>query len=209
MNFGRVAAVIATAILALGAVAPSHAQAGMRVGYIDIDDVYNRSDTKKANDDKLQDLSKSLNTRLGSLDDAALLPSATWQQLKTLLEKPKPTADDTSQINAIQNQIKSLDTELKTLQQTTSPTDAQRNRLNELTGNGTANQGNLQNAKNDYEREFAKMQMDLQDQAIAAIKKAADQVAKAQHLDVILNKAALIAGGTDVTEDVVKQINKK
>ncbi len=56
MNFGRVAAVIATAILALGAVAPSHAQAGMRVGYIDIDDVYNRSDTKKANDDKLQDL---------------------------------------------------------------------------------------------------------------------------------------------------------
>ncbi|HEY3414571.1 MAG TPA: OmpH family outer membrane protein [Armatimonadota bacterium] len=215
-HFGS-AMMIAAGLLALGAIAPAGAQSNVTVGYIEMEKVFNGADAKKAGEDKVNNLAKTLTDREGLLKDAAFLPPKTWLEYRGLLEKEKPEGADTTSLTTIKGQITALDTELKTLQQTTPAlTDAQKARLNELNGNATANTGNLQQVDADYAAQISKLQLDLRGSIIKEIQTAAAQVMKNKSISVVLNKQAaagddgqllVVAGGVDMTDDVLKQVN--
>jgi Skp family chaperone for outer membrane proteins len=211
-------AVATTAFLGFIALGSATAQQpAVKVGYIDMEGVFNRCDARKAGDEQMQALAGRLRERLSTLRDAALLPSNTWQSMRSLLEKDKLTDAEAAQLTAIKAQVTQFDDELKKLQQTTSPTDAQKARLNELQGNMTANAGNLQVAAGDYDKQIGKLQLDLRNQIVADIQKAAEVVCKQQGCLVILARAMaiaedtsqlfVVAGGVDLTDAVVKQVN--
>jgi Skp family chaperone for outer membrane proteins len=217
----RITTVIATGLLALCAFAPVRAQSTVTIGYIDMEAIFNQSEARKAGEDKVNNLARTLSQREQTLQDAKLLAPATWQKYKLLLEKDKPTADDQKQLTDIQSQLTALDTELKGLQQPAGGqlTDAQRGRLNELNGNGTANLGNLQTVDTDYGNQLAKLQSDLRDAIVKTIQTAAQKVASDKKVAVILNKQVavgdnipqvlVVAGGVDLTDDVLKAVNGK
>lgn len=214
-HFGS-AMMIAAGLLALGAVAPAGAQSNGAVGYIEMEKVFNGADAKKAGEDKVNNLAKSLADREQLLKDASFLAPKTWLEYRGLLEKDKPAAADTTALTTIKAQVTALDTELKTLQQTTTATDAQKARLNELNGNATANTGNLQGVDSDYAAQISKLQLDLRGSIIKDIQTATAQVMKAKNVAVVLNKQValgddgqllVVAGGVDLTDDVLKQVN--
>jgi len=86
-----------------------------------------------------------------------------------------------------------------------------------LNGNGTANLGNLQTVDQDYGMQIAKLQTDLRDQIVKSIETAAKKVADDKKIAVVLNKSVsvndvapqllVVAGGVDLTADVLKQVN--
>jgi Skp family chaperone for outer membrane proteins len=214
-HFGA-AMMFAAGLAALGAVLPAGAQTTSPVGYIDMEKVFNGADAKKAGEDKVNELAKKFAEREQSLKDASLLSPKTWQEYRALLEKEKPAPADTTALATIKTQLAALDTELKTLQQTTPSSDAQKARLNELNGNVTANSGNLQSVDGDYAQQLSKLQTDLRAAIIKEIQTATAQVMKNRNLSVVLNRAAsmgedaqllVVAGGTDLTDDVLKQVN--
>lgn len=210
------AMMIAAGLAAMGAMAPAGAQSNPTVGYIEMEKVFNGADAKKAGEDKVNNLAKSLADREGMLKDSSLLPPKTWQDYRTLLEKDKLTPAETTTLTGIKSQVTALDAELKALQQTTQATDAQKARLNELNGNVTANSGNLQSVDADYAQQISKLQTDLRTGIIKDIQTAAAQVMKSKNVSVVLNKQVsigddgqllLVAGGLDLTDDVLKQVN--
>jgi Skp family chaperone for outer membrane proteins len=214
-HFGT-AMMIAAGLAASGAMTPAGAQSNPSVGYIQMEKVFNGADAKKAGEDKVNELAKSLADREGLLKDASLLSPKTWQDYRTLLEKDKLTPADTMTLTGIKSQVTALDAELKTLQQTPQATDAQKARLNELNGNVTANSGNLQSVDGDYAQQISKLQTDLRSGIIKDIQTAAAQVMKSKNVSVILNKQVsvgddgqllVVAGGLDLTDDVLKQVN--
>lgn len=218
MKLLRTATVIAAGIAALGAVAPAGAQSAPSVGYIEMEKVFNGADAKKAGEDKVNSLAQGLAAREQSLKDAAMLSSKAWQDYRVLLEKDTPTDADKTSIANVKSQLTALDAELKTLQQTPQPTDVQRARLNELNGNVTANTGNLQSVDATYADQITKLQTDLRTSIIKDIQAAAVKVMKARNVSVILNKQVavgddgqllVVAGGLDLTDDVLKQVNAK
>lgn len=207
---------IAAGLLALGAIAPARAQSNVTVGYIEMEKVFNGADAKKAGEDKVNNLAKTLADREQILKDASFVASKTWLEYRVLLEKDKPAAADTAALTSIKGQVTALDTELKTLQQTPQPTDAQKARLNELNGNATANTGNLQGVDADYAAQISKLQLELRASIIKEIQAATAQVMKGKNVSVVLNKQVtsgedgqllVVAGGVDVTDDVLKQVN--
>jgi Skp family chaperone for outer membrane proteins len=218
MKQWRAAAVAAATILVVAGGRPVAAQQpAVKVGVVSMEDVFNRCDARKAGEDQVQALANKLRERLSALRDSSLLPANSWQQYRGLLEKDKPTDAEAAQLTAFKTQVTQLDDELKKLQQTPSPNDAQKARLNDLNGNITANTGNLQVAAQDYDKQIIKLQMDLRNQIVIQIQAAADLVCKQQGCLVVLNKTLtigdevaqllVIAGGLDVTDAVVKQVN--
>lgn len=214
-HFGT-AMMIAAGLAALGAMAPARAQSNPSVGYIEMEKVFNGADAKKTGEDKVNNLAKTLADREQLLKDASLLAPKIWQDYRVLLEKDKPVAADTTALAGIKTQLTALDTELKTLQQTPQPTDAQKARLNELNGNVTANNGNLQSVDGDYASQISKLQLDLRTNIIKDIQTASAAVMKSRNVSVVLNKQValgddgqllVVAGGVDLTDDVLKQVN--
>jgi Skp family chaperone for outer membrane proteins len=221
MKHFRIATVIATGLLALGAMTSARAQSTGTIGFIDMEQIFNQAESRKAGEDKVNILARTLAQREQTLQDAKLLAPATWQKYKTLLEKDKPTADEQKQLTDIKKQLSDLDIELKGLQQPAGGqlTDVQRGRLNELNGNGTANMGNLQTVDADYTNQLAKLQTDLRDGIVKDIQAAAKKVADEKKVGVILNRQVavgdsapqllVVAGGLDLTADVLKAVNAK
>lgn len=221
MRQWKAATMLAAGLMAFGAMAPARAQNGPTVGYIEMEKVFNAADARKTGEDRVNNMARNLKDRLDKLQEAALLPNATWQQYKSLLEKEKRTADDDKALQGIADQLRKVDGELKTLQQPTGGqlSDAQKVRLNELNGNRTANLGNLQSLGNEYEIQIFRLQTELRNGIVDSIQKAAGTVMKNRNVSVVLNQQVaigddlgqllVIAGGVDLTDDVIKQINAK
>lgn len=207
------------ALLAMVSAPRVMAQANISIGYIDMEKIFNDSNARKAGEDKVNNLARTLTQREQTLQDAKFLSPATWQKYKTLLEKDKPSADEQKQLTDIRGQLTALDTEMKNLQQPSGGqlTDAQRARLNELNGNATANMGNLQTVDADYGNQISKLQTDLRDGIVQSITNAAKKVADEKKLAIVLNKQVavgdaapqvlVVAGGVDITADVLKAVN--
>jgi len=219
MKHLSIATMLAIGCLALGSVAPVYAQAGSAIGYIDMERVFNAANARKTGEDRVNNLARALKERVDKLQEAAFVAPATWQQYKTLLEKEKRTAEDDKSLQAIADQLSRLDAEIKSLQQPTGGqlTDAQKTRLNEMNGNRTANLGNLQGLGGEYEMQIIKLQSELRNNIVADIQKAAGAVAKSRNVGIVLNRQVavgdemtqllVVAGGTDLTDDVIKQVN--
>jgi Skp family chaperone for outer membrane proteins len=142
------------AIFAIGATAPVVAQNQTPgIGVVDMERVFDAAEAKRTGEEQLRAQGQQIEQRLVSLRDAALLPTAMWQEYRTLLEKPNPTDADRQRITAIRGQVTKLDGELKQLQQTPSPNEQQKSRLNELSGTQTTNVGNLQNVAGTYHQQ--------------------------------------------------------
>ncbi len=211
------AGVIAVGVLLAFAGAGVQAQAQSSIGWVDVESVFNKCAAREAGDAQLTQTGNALRQRLAVLQDSARLPTSVWTELRTLLEKATPTEADKTRQAAIQNQARALDDELKTLQQTPSPTEEQNRRINDLSGNVAANSGNLQDVAGDYDRQIEELSAKLRDGIVASIQAAAAQVMKQKNVGIVLNKSVnmgeaasqmiVVAGGIDLTDDVLKQVN--
>ena len=176
------------------------------VGYVDVQKVLQDSPAAVKARKDAEDLKTKLQEQLALQSALIFLADADQTQLKALQDKEPKTDNDKAQIAALQKKSQTAEDEWRSLQQVTQPTDAQKNRLSELTNMRSRNTTQLQTAQQKAQEELDKRAGDLMDGLQNRILKVVEQVATDEKLTMVVDKQARLYGGRDITELVVGKL---
>jgi len=218
----RLHGAIAAAILALfiGALVGSSAFAAetkpaAAFGTVDVEKAFDNYEKKQQLDQELVKFVDQLDQKLAMRRDNRLLTPAEFDQLAGLKAKEKPTADDTKKIEELIASSKQREQELQALQQKPDTTEAEKTRLKELTDQGNKNDQLLKDEIGKYQEEITNRQIELSRQIMQEVEAAVASVAKEKGLTLVFNKSAagepglIIYSNVDITDEVLKKLNKK
>lgn len=202
-----VAALFVAAVMSFAPVMAADASAA--VGYVDVPIVFEQySKTAKSKTD-LEAFAKSLDLQLQTLDSHRMLDENEAKELVTLITKPSPTEKDKERIKALQDKEKALDVELKGLQSKSEPTEQEKARQKELMDRAAKSEENLRKISQSSEAEFAAKRDNMTAEIRNDILKAINDVAKQKNIGVVVDKMAILYGGTDLTQPVLDKLNGK
>jgi Skp family chaperone for outer membrane proteins len=210
---------LAALVLLVGAVAllarPGSTAAGktsavLPVGFVDIDEVMDKSATGQAAKKQAQILRTQLEASLTKKQQIALLTAEQRTELEKLQAKAENQKSDTdkARIAELTAAGDALEKELLSLQQKASPTDAEKAKIEDLTKKMLSARQQLENDQQDAQKQLndqgAKIMGDLQDK----IYKAVEDVAKDRGLAIVVHKEARLFGGEDITDAVINKLKK-
>ena len=212
-----VIAVLAASSLGLGGRAHAQAKSPVQTfGTVDVEKVFDSFDKKKQLDEQLKAFYEGVVTKLQVRQTNKLLSEAEFKELTDLKAKPKPTDPEKARIQALLARSLELDKELQTLEQKPGASDAEKARLAQLQALGKASDDAIKQGSTEGQNEYRKMQMDLSKQLIDEIDKAITVVAKDKSYTIVFNRSVRdLTGGivaysnADITDDVLKKLNKK
>ena len=101
------------------------------------------------------------------------------------------------------------DEELKKLQETKDLNDQQQARLKELQSLQQKSKDIGTALARDYDAQYQAKMVELQSKSDTDILAAVNEVAKAKELTMILDKAAVLLGGIEVTDDIISKLDRK
>jgi Skp family chaperone for outer membrane proteins len=184
----------AAAVSAFGSVDLGKVQAGYS----------KRGDLEKG----IADINNRLSQQFKVQSASDMLPADKQKQLGVLLSKPNPTDPDRAQIAALQAQSSHDAADLADLQQKQNPTDTEKARLNLLTAQQQAAHAALQQINQDYTDQFNEAKDKISVQYTDAVRAAIAAVAKDRGLAVVFDSSVAIYSTNDITDDVIKRLNK-
>jgi outer membrane protein len=200
--------VLATVALAAVAIGPAFS-ADQSVGFVDVQKVFSDYSKTKTANTELEALGKQLDVELTALSLHKLLNDTERKQLVDLVTKPTPTDKDKEQLKALDDREKALEQELQGLQSKNPPSEAEKARQKELSDVAAKSDEYIAKRSAESEKQFndakdAKSKL-IRDDIVKAI----DTVAKDKKLTLVIDKIAVLYGGTDVTQPVIDNLNKK
>ncbi len=140
---------------------------------------------------------------------ASLMLSASDQaELGTSLSKTSPTDTDRARVADLQAKSIAAAKEYTDLQQKPNPTPADTSRLATLAGEYSANQASLQKIGDQYQVQIKALSDKDTADFTQDVKAAIMAVAKQQGLTVVFDSSVAIYTSNDITDEVVKRINK-
>jgi Skp family chaperone for outer membrane proteins len=204
-------------ILCLGAVitlarpgntAASKSTGALPVGFVDIEDVAEKSIVGQKAKKDAEEMRSKLQEELDRKQKLALLTPEQRKELEGLLAK-SPTSDaDKAKIAELQGATDKMQKELQELQQKPSPTPAESARIKELTERQrsavTQLSGEVQQAEGKLRENAQQIMRSLQERILKAV----EETAKAEGLAIVVHKEARLFGGIDITEAVVGRLKK-
>jgi Skp family chaperone for outer membrane proteins len=208
----RIAIVSAALTVIGGAVAPraKAADAPAAFGSVDVNKLqsgYNKlSDIKS----RVKQIGDDFSARLKTQANYDMLSLDEQRQLGALLGRTPASDQEKATIGSLENKSSHDSQELATLQQKPAAqlTDSDKARLTALTTEHQNGQQALQQISDEYQNDFnaqqEKISSDLTDQLRAAIA----QVAKERGLAVVFDSSVAIYSANDITDDVLKRLNK-
>lgn len=205
--------VFAVALVLLALVAPSFAAdpspSASSIGAVDVPAVFDGySKTQKSNDE-LQAYSNKLMAKLQTVKDNSYLTDAEAEEFITLLDKSAPTPQDTARIKALEDLSASREKELTTLQVKSNLSDTEKARQKELQAMASASDERLAKENDESKKEFDAKKEEMSEAIRQDIVKAIETVAKQKNLTLVVDKVAVLYGGTDITQAVLDTLNKK
>lgn len=143
-----------------------------------------------------------------------LLTTEEYAQLVELKLKAKPTDVELKKIDEILNLSKQREQELLSLQQKNPPNDADKLRLAQLGDQIKKSEQEHKDVGTKYDADLTKQSMDLSAQLIQDLNVAVAAIAKEKGITVVFNKSStdaviVVYCSLDITDDVLKRINKK
>jgi Skp family chaperone for outer membrane proteins len=193
-----------------GSTAAGKSSAAIPVGFVDIDEVMDKSAAGQAAKKQAQVLRTQLESGLTKKQQMALLTAEQRAELEKLQAKPENQKSDAdkAKIADLTAAGDALEKELLALQQKASPTDADRGRIEDLTKRMMSARQALENDQQDAQKQLndqgAKIMGDLQEK----IYKAVEDVAKDRGLAMVVHKEARLFGGEDITDAVINKLKK-
>jgi Skp family chaperone for outer membrane proteins len=214
VNSRTVNTVIGLAIvLCIFAVMPSFAadskSAGPIFASVDLDKLSAGYEKGKQIEDQLMAMQESLKKKLVLRDTNKMLTNDEFKQLVDLQSKATPTPEDTKKIDDILASSISRDKEFQALQQKPNATDADRTRMDELAKQEKAGEDALKVDQAAYTDQFQKKRDELQKSAAQEVDSAISVVAKEKGIALVFSKGVVLYSNNDITDDVVKKLNKK
>ncbi len=205
--------ILGSAALALAPLA-AHAKAApasgdMPVfGSVDINKLQTQSSKKAKYDTDLHALVDRLNTAFKQQASSIMLSKAEQTELGGLLSKTNPTEADHNRINALQAQASKAATELTDLQQKKDPTPADTARVDVLTRQYESGKTALQEVGDGYQGQLKALSDKDNTDFTQSVKEAIAAVAQQRGLSVVFTSDVAVYTTNDITDDVVKRINK-
>ena len=206
MTLGAAALALAPSMLARPAQA---APSGMPLfGSVDIQKLQSQSSKKAKYDADLHALADRLNTAFTTQTASIMLSKAEQTELGGLLSKANPTDTDRARIAALQGQASKAAQDLTDLQQVKTPTPADTARIAALTTQYDNGKAALSEIGDGYQAQLKALQDKDNAEFTQSVKEAIAAVAQQKGLAVVFDSNLAVYTTNDITEDVVKRINK-
>ena len=210
----RYMTVLGSAVLAM---APLAAQAAHAVpasgempvfGSVDINKLQTQSTKKAKYDTDLHALADRLNTAFKLQASSIMLSKAEQVELGGLLSKANPTDADRNRSNALQAQASKAAQQLTDLQQKKDPTPADTSLVASLTSQYETGKTALQEVGDGYQEQLKTLSDKDNADFTQSVKDAITAVAQQRGLSVVFTSDIAVYTANDITDDVVKRINK-
>lgn len=206
LTLGAAALTLAPSLLARPAQA---APAGAPTfGSVDIQKLQSQSSKKARYDTELKALADRLNTAFKQQAASIMLTKAEQIELGGLLSKAKPNDADRARTAVLQAQAGKAAQELADLQQAKAPTPTETARLATLTSQYQTGQAALQEIGDGYQEQLKSLNDKDTAEFTQSVKEAIAAVAQQKGLSVVFDSNLAVYTTNDITEDVVKRINK-
>lgn len=209
---GRHLLALGFAALALASSAPRPAQAapagGVTFGSVDINKLQTQSTRRAQDDQDLHSLADRLDKAFKQQAASIILTREEQTELGGLLSKAKPTEADRARIAILQSQATKAAQDLTDLQQKKDPTPADTTRLATLTDQYQRGQQALQDVGADYQAQLKALSDKDSAAFTLSVREAIAAVAQQRGLAVVFTSDVAVYTANDITEDVVKRINK-
>lgn len=183
--------------------------AGMPVfGSVDINKIQGQSARKARYDAELHTLADRLDTAFKLQAASVMLSKAEQTELGTLLGKPNPSDPDRAHITALQTQATNAAHELADLQQKKDPSPADTSRMTTLTTQYETGKAALQEIGDQYQAQLKTLSDKDNTEFTVSVREAIASVAQQKGLSVVFTSDIAVYTANDITDDVVKRINK-
>ncbi len=206
------AAVLAFAFLPQArpaAAAPAASAAGGQVfGSVDILKVQQGSTRQAKYSADLRALEDRLDAAFKTQATNIMLSSADQNQLGTLLTNPRPTDAERAQITALETKASQAADQLVALQQKKDPTPADTAQLGTLTDMNNNGTKTVQDIGAGYQAQIKKLADDDGAAFTLIVKEAIAAAARERGLTMVFTSDVAVYTTNDITEDVIKRVNK-
>ncbi len=186
------------------------APADIKIAVVDITRIRKDSPRLKQYDANFAKIQSELQAELDIRGSHLLLDEAKIKAYIALKQKGQTATDaDNAAMKATDAEQAALDTELKTLQQTPTPDDTQKARQKALMDTLQKNKATAEMFVKDSQGILQGKGDELSAKIEADILTAVKEAAIARSFTYVYDKGALLYGGTDLTDDVIKRLPSK
>jgi Skp family chaperone for outer membrane proteins len=203
---GAAAAVIA-AVFGVCAAALAQGAAQPTVGVVDVQKAFNEYKVTTASNEEINRMVEGFRRELDIRASHRLLGEDEIKELVRLRSKSPLTDADRTRIDELERISKQRDEELNALSNKAELTEQERARLKELRDLANRNDANGRTLAEDYSQQIEQRKAQLSDKITADLKDAIARVAQAKGLATVVDKIAVLYGGVDITDDVIKALN--
>ena len=177
-------------------------------GSVDIQKLQTQSSKKAKYDTDLKALADRLDTAFKKQAASIMLNKTEQTELGALLSKATQTDADQSRIAVLQNQSNKAAQELTDLQQAKAPSPADTSRIAALTSQYEDGKAALQEIGDGYQAQLKTLSDKDNTEFTQSVKEAIAAVAQQKGLSVVFTSDIAVYTTNDITDDVVKRINK-
>lgn len=183
----------------------------LTIGFVDVQKVFYECEEAKKSTADLRAEGEKLQAQLQRMLERRLLTDDQRKEAEAIDAIDKPTDAQKQRLAELTAEAKKYEDELKDLQQKpeSSLDDKQKERLNELTTRGRQATQKIQELNDTYAKQLNDKNQDMSTKIQERIKNAIGDVARNKGLTAVVDKQVILYGGLDVTEDVMKIVNKQ
>lgn len=182
----------------------------VKIAVVDSQKVYKEAPRIRQYQEQLDAFKQLLTAKLDIRSQNWMLDETEIQELIGLRTKEKPTDADNARIKALTDIERAKDDELKSLQQTTAAlTEQQKARLNELMDLQKKSKDTANATLKDYDAQYQAKMGELQTKIDTELQAAVVKVAESKQFTVVIDKAVVMLGGTDISDLVIGALDRK
>lgn len=183
---------------------------GAKFGSVDVPRIMNESKARQRDGAELQQLIGTLREVVQKLQDssARFLTEPEIKELAALFEKKMPTEAEKKRLSQLTDAAAIKSSAMRRLENTANATPEESKQLSELTAAAQKGQESLKNLGTEFQRRLEKREVELNDKTITEIRGVIAKIAQEKGLTVVFDSAVAIYTANDITDDVIKQINK-
>lgn len=206
--FGKLGWVVAIGLGALVFTAGFHGAAD-KLGVVDITAAFNKSNLKANSEQKLAAMTDA---RKGVLEFVNLNPLFTADQLKrfrVLSTQEKLNDAEKKELESIKSDVQLALKDNALLAQNKAPSADDVKKLDDYGNRASFTRSARQQLQEEFVQEMSAAKDSMDNSAFLLLREAVREIGKNQGFSIIFSERAAVYGGTDVTDEVQKQADKK
>ncbi|MDO8585525.1 MAG: OmpH family outer membrane protein [Armatimonadota bacterium] len=179
------------------------------IGVVNVDKIMAEYEKAKTARTELQTMAKGYGEQIDWMKRHALLNDKEITELVKLRLKDKPTAAELTRAAALEELDKERGNKLRALQNQPNLTAQQKQELMELQSYATQSGRAIEQTRKDLQKQLDERELQFTKEVGVEIKTAVGVVSQEKNTPMVINRSAVIQGGTDLTDAVLKKLNGK